>query len=259
MSSVRWRRAVTAPVKNIRAAHSTGRLSSSNQTLRSSPNGVASSLPKTLLPTSRPGQDREREDEREDEAVAHLLGHVVHRVATMAALTMSAGSSARADRRLVVGMLGLAGLVQRIAQAAGHVAARALEPALARPRRRSSCTEVSRRVVGARSRSELPGWPPRRSLPDAARSAVSTTRFSLARYWRPTCSTTVAVAGVVGYVVTVLMGRAELQGSSDLGSSGRGRSGARPRAARGSSRRRPPRRLTRARRRRNDSHARRGS
>ena len=39
-------------MKNIRAAQRTGRLSSSSQTLRSRPNGVASWLPNTVLPTS---------------------------------------------------------------------------------------------------------------------------------------------------------------------------------------------------------------
>jgi hypothetical protein len=39
-------------VKNIRAAQRTGRLSTSSQTLRSRPKGVARALPNTLLPTS---------------------------------------------------------------------------------------------------------------------------------------------------------------------------------------------------------------
>lgn len=51
MSSVRCRGADTAPVKKPRAAHSTGRLRISCQTLRSIPKGVASSCPSTLLPT----------------------------------------------------------------------------------------------------------------------------------------------------------------------------------------------------------------
>ena len=51
MSSMCCRNARAAPLKNIRAAYSTGRLSSSCESLRSRPNGVASSCPNTFVPT----------------------------------------------------------------------------------------------------------------------------------------------------------------------------------------------------------------
>ena len=52
MSSVLLRSADTAPVKKIDdAQRTTGRLSSSSQTSRSMPNGVASSVPSSLVPT----------------------------------------------------------------------------------------------------------------------------------------------------------------------------------------------------------------
>ena len=66
------------------------------------PNGVASSVPSSFVPTIDHSDDRDREHERDQEAVAHVAHHRVHRHAGVAAMAVAMRVLGAVHRRVVV-------------------------------------------------------------------------------------------------------------------------------------------------------------
>ena len=79
-----------------------GRLSRNCQTSRSMPNGVASSVPSSFVPTIDQRTMGMVNTQRDQEAVAHVARHRVHRHAGVATVPMPVGVVGALDRGVVV-------------------------------------------------------------------------------------------------------------------------------------------------------------